>query len=617
LRFVIAIVLFVVAFVAIGFGIAQRTILAGPGSFSTEVSTGAAPITVVDSDVLNALPGTQTVSIVGQGEIFLAYGRTTDVLAWIDDLAYNHVTFDRDSLQVVTETISGAGTDSVGETAVPTPPAADPAATATPSPSATPGSDEPQIVPFSGDVPDPRASDLWMQEFDGTDELVRKINPPEGISLIIMSNGVDSAPQQLTFSWPLDNSAPQSGPLIIGGILSLLAGLAAFLWALVHARRRRGPRRKQPRLPKAPQPRRLKRAKQRRAITTGRTGFVVASAVAVSLALAGCTTGPGLLGSGLATPTPTSTDIGDVANLKPIAVTKQQLARIIDKVADTIDEADAAKDPKLAETRLAGPALAMRTANYTITTADPSLAAVSAFPGGNVEVVLPQQNDSWPRSVFTVVQPTDTSAAPVAMMLVQDSPRDNYKVHYLITLEPGLVVPPVAPTEIGSVQLNSDNRLGLLRPDQLAAAYGQVLIQGDAAPEFDKFDADTDTLRVDIGFDAKAARRAALPATAQIDFTNGEGAEPSISFPTNDSGQIVAVLLDDTETVTPLEAGAAINTPAAVKALSGIARTAKGITATYGVQLLFYVPPVGGSDASAQIELLGFSQGLVSAGEIG
>jgi hypothetical protein len=611
-RFVIAIVLFVVAFVAIGFGIAQRTILAGPASYSTEISTGDAPITVVDGDALNALQGTQTVSIDGQGDIFLAYGRTTDVVAWIDDLAYNHVTFDRTTLQLTTETVSGEGASGEGETAAPTAPAADPAAT--PDPTATDEVEAGDVIPFSGDVPDPRDSDLWMQEFDGTNELVRKINAPQDISLIIMSNGVDAAPSDLKFTWPLDNSAPLSGPLIIGGILSLLAGLAAFLWALVHARRRRGPRRKQPRLPKAPQPKRLKRAKDRKAITAGRASLVAAS-LAASLVLSGCTVGGGVLGSGLASPNPTSTDIGDISNLKPVAVTKQQLGRIIDKLADTVDEADAGKSADLAATRLAGPALAMRTANYTITTADPSLAAVPAFPDGDVEVVLPQQNDAWPRSVFAVVQPTDTNAAPVAMMLVQDSPRDNYKVHYLITLEPGLVVPPVAPAEIGSVQLNSDNGLGLLRPDQLAASYGAVLIQGEAAPDFALFDAESDTLRVDIGYDAKQQRKADLPETASIEFVNAEGAEPSISFPTNDSGQIVAVLLDDSETVTPLEAGAAINTPAAVKALSGLARTAKGITATYGVQLLFYVPPV--SDTSAKIQLLGFSQGLVKATEVG
>src|SRR5436189_170441 len=82
-----------------------------------------------------------------------------------------------------------------------------------------------------------------------TDQLIRKINAPEDISLIILSNGVDAAPADVSIEWPLDTSAPFSGPLIIAGILSMLLGLAAFLWALVHARQRRGPRRKQPRLP--------------------------------------------------------------------------------------------------------------------------------------------------------------------------------------------------------------------------------------------------------------------------------------------------------------------------------------------------------------------------------
>ncbi len=52
-----------------------------------------------------------------------------------------------------------------------------------------------------------------------------------------------------------------------------------------------------------------------------------------------------------------------------------------------------------------------------------------------------------------------------------------------------------------------------------------------------------------------------------------------------------------------------------MKALSGSALSTKGVTATYGVQLLFYVPPLGdGSDA--KIQLLGFSQGLISAKEV-
>jgi hypothetical protein len=333
-----------------------------------------------------------------------------------------------------------------------------------------------------------------------------------------------------------------------------------------------------------------------------------------SLLLAGCSTGDGLLGSGLApTPTPTDSGIAAANNLKPPAVTKQQASRIIEKIADTINAADEAKDAELAATRFAGPALALRVANYKITKKDSSLAAVTAFPQGTVAVVLPQQNDSWARSVFAIIQPDDTTLAPVALMLVQDAPRDNYKVHYLITLEPGFVLPKVAPAQIGSVTLEPDNRIGLLAPSELAQAYGDILIQGEEAANFDLFEVDGDTLRVDIGFDAKTKRRKALPKSGKIEFTNAANPEAPISFPTNDSGQIVAVALDDTETVKPTEAGAAINTPKPVKALSGRAQSTKGITATYGVQLLFYVP-LSGSDG--KIQLLGFAQGLTSAKEL-
>jgi hypothetical protein len=177
-------------------------------------------------------------------------------------------------------------------------------------------------------------------------------------------------------------------------------------------------------------------------------------------------------------------------------------------------------------------------------------------------------------------------------------------------------VPKVAPAQIGAVKLPSDNQLGLLAPDALAAAYGEILIQGEEAPQFETFEAEGDNLRVDVGFEAKQKTKKALPASAKIEFSNGAGTEESISFPKNDNGQIVAVSLDDVETVKPVEAGAAINAKGQVKALSGMARSTKGFIATYGLQLLFYVPSVTDAGGSSKIQLLGFSQGLVSAEEV-
>jgi hypothetical protein len=67
--------------------------------------------------------------------------------------------------------------------------------------------------------------------------------------------------------------------------------------------------------------------------------------------------------------------------------------------------------------------------------------------------------------------------------------------------------------------------------------------------------------------------------------------------------------------VKPVEAGAAVNPKGQVKALSGKTASTRGIVATYGLQILFYVPPVSATDQ--KIVVLGYAQGLVSAVEVG
>src|SRR5690606_31119940 len=76
-RFVWAVVAFVLATLLIGAGIAQRTIFMGPSAVQTEVSVdGPAPYLLIDGAVLRQHPGKQTMLIRGDGEIFAAYGRT-------------------------------------------------------------------------------------------------------------------------------------------------------------------------------------------------------------------------------------------------------------------------------------------------------------------------------------------------------------------------------------------------------------------------------------------------------------------------------------------------------------------------------------------------------------
>lgn len=152
-----------------------------------------------------------------------------------------------------------------------------------------------------------------------------------------------------------------------------------------------------------------------------------------------------------------------------------------------------------------------------------------------------------------------------------------------------------------------------MAPEQLAVAYGDVVLNGTTSEFWRQFDTDADPLLPSIGATAKAAIRDALPSVASITFSNAPGEAQPIAMSTADGGALVAVYLTETEVVTPVEQGARINTKGLVKAFSGVSSTHTGVSSTYGDQLLFYVPPANSDD---RIMLVGFSTHLISVREL-
>ena len=580
MRLVLAIISFVVAATLIGLGIAQKTIWAKPDHIDSSISIGtSAPVTIIDGTALNANPRSQSIAATGSDVSFAAYGRTSDVLAWIGDASYNLVTYDLEEGALTSVLIPGQETE----------------------------------------LPNPEGSDLWFSEYTAEDALGITINVPEDVSLMILSDGIAPAPGNITLTWPLDNSTPWVVPLVSAGGGLLIFGLVMLLWAINHMRSSRGPRRKPPKMPKLPRPQKFQPSKPK-AVSGAKSGrrSIGASSIAAlplvlvgALVLSGCASNSE--GGAVATPTSTAADLEATAQLEAPAVTQSQAERIVARVAAVAAQSDKALDSTLIATRFTGAALQLRTANYTMRAANGEIAAVPSIPSGPVKIVLPQQSDNWPRVVFAVVENgEDDTVPPTALMLIQDDPRSQYLVHYATTLEPGTVLPKVAPATIGTNRFGPDLQLTNMPPGQLAAAYGSILASYTSSEFYDLFEAEGDSLRVAIGLAFKTQRAQGIPSTAQIAFTNASGDGEVVALSANDGGAIVATNLNETETVTPVEAGVAINAPASFKALSGKTMSTKGLQATYGIQLLFYVPPVGSED---KIILLGYSQGLISATE--
>lgn len=586
-RFLIAIAVFVVSAVLLGIGITQKVFFSDPEfvTLETTVETDA-PYLVVDAKILKAHDGVASIVVNGGEQNFVGYGRTADVLAWIGNDQFETVGYSKTDDKIALK-------QGENEASVSDPAEQAPAATSEQT------------------ITNPAGSDLWLDEKSGEKAVTLPITTTRGMSVIIASNGVDSAPDSLAIRWPVPSRVPYATAFILAGGILALVGLVLYFLALRHMRKQQGPRRRGPKPPKLEQsrPRTLALpSKGRRSLRGGSAYVATGLAAALALGLTSCS--PYETGQGAATPTPTATDTPIDETLIP-AVTEAQMMRIISRASTTIAEADAAMDPAIAATRLTGPALEIRSANYAIRKADSAQPALAPVPASPVTLVMPQATDTWPRIVMAVVQNENDPTVPTTgIVMVQNSVRENYHMEYVVNLEPKVEVPEIAPVTAGSTLVLPDSKLLLIAPDELALAYGDVLVNDTASVYAGLFDLTTDTLLPQVGKAYKDQKKAAVAERASLEFTQNVGTGDPLALSTLNSGAIVAVGLNEVETVKPTQAGATVNPEGQAKALSGQTASSTGIESTYGLQLVFYVPPLGSDE---KIVLLGYSQGLIAA----
>lgn len=609
MRFVWAVVALVLATLMIGAGVAQRTVLQGPKTESQSIEIPrATPFVLIDGDVLTSHSGSQTLRANGEGEILAAYARTTDVTAWLAVSDYVHVTVEEG--EITSRVVS--------------PPAPEPSPTLEDGTPADQADDGEAPAAFVGD---PGSSDLWLDVFRQQDLLITSVQLPADMSLLVATDGVEPAPSNLTVTWPTGVTTPWAGPLIAGGVVMLLVGLLLYFLGVRHLRRSRGPRRKG--LPVPPtEPIDLAveaadkgviAASSRKGLSRGKRAFTALPIVmASSLLFAGCSADAWPQWAPTPTPTPSETIIVPEGQGAP-AVTEAQAQRILTRIAEQVSIADGALDATAAAQRLEGPALAARETNYTLRAELSDHPALAPIPDKDLQYLLPEAYDGWPRVFFAVVSPTPEEPAKI-MSIAQEDPWSDYKLTYIATLgsETSLNL---APAYVGALRVDPATPFLILPPEQLATAYADVLDQGDASEYAVLFDRDSDSFRTRVA-ESRASRLETFNQTGESTGTFTFSSEPGDSVPvalaTLDSGAIVAVTIYEHDTVASTDPDAVIRLDRegqenrVVSTLAGATQSAKGFTTTFIDQLFFFVPA---QSSSERIQFLGASSDVLDAKE--
>jgi hypothetical protein len=587
-RVIVAIVLLSVSVITLGFGIAQRTAL-GDNSLIDRpvVMDTTAPATIIHGTDLAAYPGRVTLSVGGSvsarvrtgddvavvtsERVFIAYGRTVDVMAWLSPGRHTQLLFD-------------------------------------------PLADGFIVLPRAGQdltLPDPVGSDLWFQEYSEDGQISVSFSIPEDVSVLIMSDGTLPAPPNITVSWPLVTDSLVSLALIAVGIGSMVAGFVIMLIHYLVWRKNRGPRRRMTKRPQAPRgsyrhPRRS--AGQPR----GRR-----SARFVALPLAGAV----LWGATACVPEPAQVEVEETESQiqAPLvvpypAVTELQFSSIMAKIAAQIQAADEELAVNLLADRVGEPTLAARRAAYIIKRADPTSGTLTPILASPIRLVLPQQTSTWPRSVFGIIQDEDDLESPsVGVVLSQESPRSDYRLSYALVLAPQVQIPNLPSASLGSARLSPDSKLIRLSPIEVAEQYADVINQGTASPYSPGFALATDRLFIQLGPEAAALRQESFGNTVDVDWETTPTENEVVAFATADGGALVMATLQEIETVTPSQTGASVNSSIAVRALTSLSQSTRGFEVSSNIQVLWYVPPVGSDEG---IRVLGYTYSLVGAKEV-
>lgn len=520
---------------------------------------------VIPNETLKRFPGEITVQASGQKEIFYADARERDIQDWIGTSNF------------VSLNLSQANE-----------------------------ADETEIT-ADGENQNPEGSDMWRTAIKVKNDLNTDVAMADDTAILLASDGFKHGPEAVTIIWQVNTLIDWPLVLIYGGLGLLVLGLILNFWTLRKLRKLRGPRRRIPKAPSGPKYRKRIRSdipiRGRRRI--GRKIAVIPAALVTFGLLAGCAS------SADAKP---ETESG-LSPATSVVVNDAQLQRIVREVATTVKTADGARDEPLLLTRVAGPALELIKIQYFLQTKNKKIPKLPEIIANPVTIALPMQLPAaelgWqPRTIMVVTKSEATTRAPQLLVLQQESPRENYKLWYLIDLLPNAKFPDVAAQDIGAISVAAENEYLATKLKSLPFKYGDTLNKGTESKYFEAFDLASDKFYAAISQDQADKIAKQVNAKTSIRFQHSLGNPNIIGMLTLESGGLVAVQMNDTEIIRPKIRGQAVSvTTIEGKILLNAPGSSTGIKTVYGNQMLFYVPVSGSAE---KIRLVGASQGILS-----
>ncbi|MFM2276765.1 MAG: hypothetical protein RIT12_161 [Actinomycetota bacterium] len=572
MRFVIATVLLIASAVSVLLGYAIREPFAESTSKRVEFEVSAPySYVLIPNSTLKSFEGEISIEASGVDEIFYADGRESDIQEWIGTSNYSRLNINQKTLEPDVSTVTSGGLDA-----------------------------------------NPAGSDMWRSQLTVKNKLLNVVTMFDDTAVLLASNGVSRAPDKIAVLWdskPLINW-PQV--LIIGGFILLLAAIIMNYLAFRHIRKLRGPRR---RIPKSPSGPRYRRKIQKDVPVRGRRAkgradirrFLAAPTAIVSLSLlAGCSS-------------PTAEVEKPKYESVNVVVTEAQLQRIVADVATTVKDADASRDDKALVKRVAGSALQIRRIQYLLQSKSKKIPKLPPIIANPITVALPMElptpGVAWqPRTLMVVTKSDSTTSAPQMLVLQQKTPRDNYKLWYLIDLLPDENFPNVAAQAIGALPVNKDDSFLVTPLKSIPFKYGDTLNKGTDSKYAVEFDLASDEFYAELSESQIQQKEEVEKNGSKIKFQHSLGNQNIIGLQTVERGGLIALTMNDTSTIRPKANGAAVSVKALdQKTLLGSLGSSTGLKIVYSNMLLFYVPESGSNE---KIRLVGASQGLLSVRSI-